>query len=65
MTHRLSGPRCRWNLEKNNAPRQNDRMAAKDFVQVYFGIVLGKSLTPRPAKIVLPVPRGLVEHWTT
>jgi hypothetical protein len=53
-THRFKGPRKRWYREKANAPRQKARIATRDFTHVYLGASEGRSLTPRPAKIVLP-----------
>lgn len=40
-THRFCGPRTRWNVEKNSAPRAKQTIATRDFAHEYRGAESG------------------------
>ena len=57
-TQRLRSPKVRWKYAVTTEPRRNERTEATDFVQASLGEETGRLLTPRAAKIVLPVCFG-------
>lgn len=54
-TQRLRSPKVRWKAEMRPAPRMKLRIAVRDLVQASEGLPIGRELTPRARKMVLPV----------